>query len=101
MIIMASVSGWCKVSLSQKKGVVIFNYRPNCSADGDKECQAFHLPLVVGDAVSLEEECDEWYLGTAQSNPSIIGIFPKSVIHTYASFSADISMITEIGKLWK
>ena len=50
--------------------------------------------------MSLEEECDEWYLGMAQSDPSIVGVFPKSVIHMYTTgFFGEWPILTEIGIL--
>ena len=88
---------WHTVSGSGTQGVAIANYRPDQSEDLDKECRFIHLPLLVGDVVSLEEECYEWYLGTVTSNPSMIGVFPKSFIHTYPSPKEDLPIVAEIG----
>ncbi|CAF1021225.1 unnamed protein product, partial [Didymodactylos carnosus] len=40
------------------------------------------LSLLLGDAVYIKEECDEWYYGCLANNPQIDGIFPKSFVHT-------------------
>ena len=86
------------MSGSGTHGVAIANYRPEETIDLSDECRIIHLPLLVGDVVSLEEECNEWYLGRVISNPSMIGVFPKSFVHTYPDAKEDLPIVAEIGK---
>ena len=88
---------WKPMSGSGTQGVAIANYRPEDTLELNEEFRTIHLPLLVGDVVSVEEECNEWYLGRVISNPSMIGVFPKSFIHTYADTKEDLPIVAEIG----
>ena len=87
------------MSGSGTQGVAIANYRPEDSIDVNDQCHIIYLPLLVGDVVSLEEECNEWYLGRVLSNHSMIGVFPKSFVHTYSDAKEDLPIVAEIGKI--
>ena len=98
------MDSWKPVSGSGTQGVAIANYlKRKEEADELKklseEFSTNHLPLLVGDVVALEEECNEWYLGRVISNPSMIGVFPKSFIHTYPDVKEDLPIVAEIGKI--
>ena len=98
------MDSWKPISGSGTQGVAIANYlkRKEEAEELNKLSEEFstnHLPLLVGDVVSLEEECNEWYLGRVISNPSMIGIFPKSFIHTYLDVKEDLPIVAEIGKI--
>ena len=90
---------WKPMSGSGTQGVAIANYRPEDTLELNEEFRTIHLPLLVGDVVSVEEECKEWYLGRVISNPSMIGVFPKSFIHTYKDAKEDLPIVAEIGNI--
>ena len=85
------------MSGSGTQGVAIANYRPEDSVDLNEEYRMIHLSLLVGDVVSLEEECNEWFLGRVITNPSMVGVFPKSFVHTYTDEKEDLPIVAEIG----
>ena len=91
------MDSWKPMSGSGTQGVAIANYRPAETEDLNDEFRTIHLALLVGDVVSLEEECNEWYLGWVISNPSMIGVFPKSFVHTYPDTKEDLPIVSEIG----
>ena len=100
----SKMDSWKPMSGSGTQGVAIANYRLTDktgeeTVDLNDEFRTIHLALLVGDVVSLEEECNEWYLGWVISNPSMIGVFPKSFIHTYPDAKEDLPIVAEIGEL--
>ena len=92
-------SSWKLITGSGTHGVAIANYRPEQTNELNEEFRTLHLQILVGDVVSLEEECNEWYLGRVISNPGMIGVFPKSFIHTYTETKEDLPIVAEIGKI--
>ncbi|XP_053406382.1 dedicator of cytokinesis protein 1-like [Mercenaria mercenaria] len=63
---------WRKVENSPKYGVVIYHFKMK---GGNI------LPLVVGDTVVIREESDDWFMGYATKNKSMVGIFPKNYVY--------------------
>ena len=93
------MDSWKLITGSGTHGVAIANYRPEQTNELNEEFRTLHLQILVGDVVSLEEECNEWYLGRVISNPGMIGVFPKSFIHTYTETKEDLPIVAEIGKI--
>ena len=93
------IDSWKLITGSGTHGVAIANYRPEQTNELNEEFRTLHLQILVGDVVSLEEECNEWYLGRVISNPGMIGVFPKSFIHTYTETKEDLPIVAEIGKI--
>ena len=92
------MDSWKLITGPSTQGVAIANYRPEQTNELNEEFRTIHLQILVGDVVSLEEECNEWYLGRVISNPGMIGVFPKSFIHTYPETKEDLPIVAEIGK---